>query len=130
MKGERPSARHYKTHLDMRETDAKLNPMADLAREDIKRIIIETLKPLGVLRISLFGSFSRHEENPESDIDILVRLPPLRNRALIGLHWFTLDQELEEKLGRPVDLVSEDALQPSLRAIVDKDLEVIYEKAG
>ena len=104
--------------------------MADLARDEIKRLIIETLKPLGVLRISLFGSFSRNEENPESDIDILVRLPPLKNRSLIGLHWFTLDQELEAKLGRPVDLVSEDALEPVLRAIVERDLEVIYEKAG
>lgn len=104
--------------------------MADLVREEMKSLIIETLKPFGVLRIAIFGSFSRNEEKPESDIDILVRLPPLESRALIGLRWFTLDQELEVKLGRPVDLVSEDALQPTLRAIIEKDLEVIYEKAG
>lgn len=104
--------------------------MADLAREEIKRLIVETLKPLGVLRIALFGSFSRNEEKAESDIDILVRLPPIKKRDLIGLRWFTLDQELEAKLGRPVDLVSEDALQPMLREIIEKDLEVIYEKAG
>ena len=104
--------------------------MTDLAREEMKRLIIETLEPFGVLRISLFGSFARNEENAESDIDILVRLPPLKKRALIGLNWFTLDQELEAKLGRPVDLVSEDSLQPLLRSIVERDLEVIYEKAG
>jgi predicted nucleotidyltransferase len=46
------------------------------------------------------------------------------------MRWFTLDQELAEKIGRPVDLVSEDALFNPLRSIVEKDLEVIYEKTG
>ncbi|MGE0762648.1 MAG: nucleotidyltransferase family protein [Bdellovibrionales bacterium] len=104
--------------------------MADKSREEIKQIIIETLKPLGVLRISLFGSFSRHELTETSDIDILVRLPPAKNRTLIGLRWFTLDQELQEKIGRPVDLVTEDALMDALKPIIERDLEVIYEKAG
>lgn len=104
--------------------------MADLSREEIKKLVVETLKPLGVLRIALFGSFSRNEETPNSDIDILVRLPPLESRSLIGLRWFTLDQELAAILGRRVDLVSEDALQPRLRQVIEQDLEVLYEKAG
>lgn len=103
--------------------------MVSLSREDIKKIIIETLVPLGVVRISIFGSFARREDSPTSDVDILVKLPS-GNRPLIGMKWFTLDQELEEKIGRPVDLVSEDALVNSLRAIIEKDLEVIYEKTG
>jgi uncharacterized protein len=104
--------------------------MSELSREDMKRIIVETLKPLGVLRIAIFGSFSRREETANSDIDILVRLPSLKNRRLIGLRWFSLDQELREKIGRTVDLVSEDALAANMRSVIEKDLEVIYEKAG
>lgn len=104
--------------------------MKNLTREQIKSLIIETLEPLGVVRICLFGSFSRNEDTHDSDIDILVRLPPLKNRALIGLRWFIIDKELEEKLGRPVDLISEDALLPALRSNVERDLEVIYEKEG
>lgn len=104
--------------------------MAKLRREEIKKIIIETLVPLGVLRISIFGSFARREDSSASDIDILVKLPSGKNRPLIGMAWFTLDQELEKKIGRPIDLVSEDALVNPLRAIIEKDLEVIYEKAG
>lgn len=104
--------------------------MSTLSREEIKKIIIETLLPIGVVRISIFGSFARMDDSAVSDIDILVKLPSSKNRAIIGLKWFTLDQELEKKLGRPVDLVSEDALFNPLRAIIEKDLEVIYEKTG
>ncbi len=35
--------------------------MSQLSIEETKKIIIDTLVPLGVLRISLFGSFSRQE---------------------------------------------------------------------
>lgn len=101
-----------------------------MSREDIKEIIIETLKPYGVRRIGLFGSFARGEENVNSDIDILVLLPPLGQRKLIGMKWFTLDQDLQHKLGRSVDLVSEDSLNSALRNLIQKDLEIIYEKTG
>lgn len=104
--------------------------MPILSRDDIKKIIIDTLIPLGVVRISIFGSFARRDDSSESDIDILVKLSRDKNRPFIGMQWFSLDQELEKKIGRPVDLVSEDALFNPLRAIIERDLEVIYEKAG
>ncbi len=56
--------------------------MIPKSRDEIKRLIIDTLKPLGVLRISLFGSFAREEESPQ-DIDILVQLPELDSMALL-----------------------------------------------
>ncbi len=105
------------------------NPKA-LSREEIKKIIVDTLKPLGVNRISLFGSFARKEETGSSDIDILVALPALKGRKTIGLKWFTLDQELGKILGVHVDLVSESSLDSNLRSIIQKDLEIIYEKTG
>lgn len=100
------------------------------SREEIKKIIIDTLKPFGVLKISLFGSFARKEETESSDIDILVTLPDPENRKTIGLRWFVLDQELEQILGVPVDLVTESSLQREMRSIIREDLEVIYEKTG
>lgn len=105
-------------------------PPAKLSREEIKRIIVSTLKPLGVTKICLFGSFARNESTEASDIDILVSLPELKNRRHIGLQWFDLDQRLEQLLGRPVDLVTDNSLRPSFRSIVEKDLEIIYEQAG
>lgn len=98
-------------------------------RDEIVRLIVEALSPLGAERIALFGSFARKEPGAH-DIDILVKFPSSRKRKRIGLKWFTLDQELSVKLGMPVDLVSEDSVSPRLRAQIEKDLEVIYEKAG
>lgn len=83
---------------------------------------------MGVLRISLFGSFARSESN-FNDIDILVKLPDLKKRKRIGLKWFSIDQELSKKIGLTIDLVSEDSLNENLSQIIKKDLEVIYEKA-
>lgn len=49
--------------------------------------------------ISLFGSFARGEESEESDIDLLVDMPPdLHN--LVGLINF-----LEKSFGRKVDII-------------------------
>jgi uncharacterized protein len=104
--------------------------MPPISREDIKRLIIETLRPIGVTRIALFGSFARNEASPGSDIDILVTFPKSGKRKPIGLKWFSLDQELSRKIGMPVDLVSENALPRALRPIIERDLEVIYEEAG
>lgn len=53
-------------------------------REQIKKIIIDVLKPLGVLRIGLFGSFARKEDSI-NDIDILLTLPGINNRKTIGM---------------------------------------------
>ena len=104
--------------------------MTPISRDEIKRIIIETLRPIGVERIALFGSFARNEAHLGSDIDILVRFRAPTKRGPIGLRWFTLDQELEEKIGRRIDLVSEGSVPTSLRPLIEKDLEVIYEEAG
>lgn len=104
--------------------------MSPVQREQIKKLIIEMLLPLGVERIALFGSFARNQIQEGSDIDILVRLRKPGKRKPIGLKWFTLDEEISKKIGYPVDLVSEDAVPPSLRPIIEKDLEVIYEETG
>ncbi|MCI7007594.1 MAG: nucleotidyltransferase domain-containing protein [Parabacteroides sp.] len=57
----------------------------------------------------LFGSFSREEQTPDSDVDILVLLDKSRP---IGLKFFGMWSDLEDLLGRKVDLVSEGTLLP------------------
>ncbi len=59
----------------------------------------------GVSRIALFGSFAAGTSNAESDVDLLVEL----NRPL-GLKFMDLVDELEEKLGRNVDILTPDGL--------------------
>lgn len=78
-----------------------------------------------VLRAYLFGSFSRNEEKPESDVDILVELD--RSRP-IGLRFFGMVDDLQALLGRKVDLVSEGTLLPFAVQSANRDKMLIYER--
>ncbi|MBQ6765469.1 MAG: nucleotidyltransferase domain-containing protein [Paludibacteraceae bacterium] len=75
----------------------------------------------------LFGSCSRGEETPDSDIDILVTLDYTKP---IGLKYFGMICDLEKTLGRKVDLVSDDGLLPFARPYVEKDKILLYERSS
>lgn len=80
-----------------------------------------------VLKAWVFGSFSRGEDEPGSDIDILVLLD--RSQP-IGLKFFGMVIDLERLLNRPVDLVVDGDLLPFARESVDKDKVMVYERAS
>lgn len=76
---------------------------------------LKELKPLlaqkyYVEKIGYFGSYSRNEQNRNSDIDILVYF-----RKPLGWEFFELQELLEKELKLKVDLVSEKALKEQLR---------------
>ncbi len=54
-----------------------------------------------VRRLALFGSALRDDFGPASDVDLLVEFLPGRTP---GLAFFTLQAELSQAFGRPVDL--------------------------
>lgn len=80
--------------------------------------IVQTLKRefaimrsrFGVKSLGLFGSIARGEASPNSDVDILVEF-----NAPSFDHYMDLKFYLEERLGRPVDLVLKGSLKPALR---------------
>ena len=94
---------------------------------DLKDKVLPLLRPY-VKRISVFGSFARGEETPESDIDLLVELKPPENRPRLGLEWFGLEEKLSCVLGREVELIAEGSLSPYLRPYAEKDLVLLYEE--
>ena len=64
-----------------------------------------------MIRSSVFGSLVRGELTPSSDIDILIELEsPISLFAFVGLQ-----RELEQALGRRVDLGEYAALKPRIR---------------
>ena len=79
-----------------------------------------------VERAYLFGSCARGEERPDSDIDLLVSLDYSHP---IGLKYFSMMCDLENKLGRKVDLVSDDGLLSFARPYVDNDKILLYERS-
>jgi predicted nucleotidyltransferase len=76
-------------------------------RADILRIAAQH----GARNVRLFGSVARGEARPDSDIDVLVEFEP--GRTL--LDRIGLMQDLEDLLGRKVDVVTEKALHRMIR---------------
>lgn len=68
----------------------------------------------GVSAIRVFGSFARGDAEPDSDVDFLIEVGGPTTA------WFPggLVAELEELLGRRVDVVEQEALRDSIRSRV------------
>ncbi len=96
-------------------------------KAEIQQTIADYFKTKPVLKAWLFGSFARGEQTPHSDIDILVVLDPTKQ---VGLEFFGMYEDLRNLLGRNVDLVTEHSLAPFARNSVEKDRELIYERAN
>jgi uncharacterized protein len=79
-----------------------------LANRELIRRIAERH---GARNVRIFGSVARGDSRPDSDLDLLVDVGPSTSP------WFPggLVAELEEALGRRVDVVTESALSPALR---------------
>ena len=93
----------------------------------IQQTIANYFKTKPVLRAWLFGSFARGEQTSQSDIDILVVLD---HSKPVGMEFFGMYEDLKELLGRNVDLVTEHSLAPFARQTVEKDRQLIYERAN
>ena len=89
---------------------------------DIGRVR-EICRRYRVARLEVFGSVSRGDGYPESDIDLLYDLEP---DARLGWDVENLADELSGVLGRPVDLVSRKAIHERLRDAVLAEARVLY----
>ena len=66
---------------------------------------------MGVKSLAVFGSVARDEARQDSDVDILIEFS-----KPVGLFDFVAVKDyLEELIGRPVDLVTPDAIRPSMK---------------
>jgi len=79
--------------------------------EEIKRKAAPVLRRYDVARAAIFGSMARGDETQDSDIDLLVEFKG--RKSLLDLAGLKL--ELEELLGRQVDVVTYASLHPLLR---------------
>jgi predicted nucleotidyltransferase len=71
----------------------------------------------GVSGLALFGSVARDQASSRSDVDILVGFDgPATSRRYFGVQF-----DLEDLLGRPLDLVTEKALRAELRPYVERE---------
>ena len=81
-----------------------------------------------IRELALFGSVLREDFRPDSDVDILVEFEPEAHHGLFALA--RMQSELEEILGRRVDLVERSAIANSRNYIRRKAIlssaETVY----
>ena len=87
------------------------------AIQEKRDVILALAARHGARNVRLFGSVSRDEAGPQSDVDILVDLEP--GRSLFDLGGLLMD--LEDLLGRKVDVVTEKGLHWYIRDKVLKE---------
>ena len=99
-------------------------PPAQLSVEEIREKIVPILKHHGVKKAGIFGSVVKGGARRESDVDVLVEIG--REHASL-LDVVRLELELEEALGRKVDLGEYRAIKPLVKERILGEEVRIYE---
>ena len=84
----------------------------------------EPLRERGLTSLALFGSVVRNAARPNSDIDVLVDVAPGIRFSLIDL--VSVKDFLEDRLGRRVDVVTKEGLDPALRDRILREAEAAF----
>ena len=84
--------------------------------KEIKSKIVKVLKKNNVTKAGIFGSYARGEQKKNSDIDILIEPP-----KGIGFGFVGIQLELEDKLGKKVDLITYKYISPYLKDKILKE---------
>lgn len=93
--------------------------------DQIKQKIRAYLKEKPVRKAFLFGSYIRNEQNPESDVDILLELDATKTIGMI--EYIKLMDGLESIFNHKVDVVTTDGLSSHIKPFVDKEKLLVYE---
>jgi hypothetical protein len=93
-----------------------MRPLATIKKEEmkieeIKDAVVPILIRHHIKRAGIFGSIAKGDATSESDIDILVEL----GDQISLLEFVGIKYELEDLLGKKVDLVEYQAVKPRLK---------------
>jgi len=99
------------------------------ARIEIPQAAVEAFcRRWKIVEFALFGSVLRDDFGPDSDVDVLVKFDPEAHHGLFDL--VRMQDELAKMLGRPVDLVTRNAIEkshnPLRRKLILEAAEVVY----
>ena len=90
--------------------------------DEIREIVSPIASRYGIIRMFLFGSRARGDNDPDSDYDFIILCP--EGMGLIGLTNFR--SELMRALERSVDFAYEDYLTEGFNSLVGKDKVLVY----
>ena len=89
---------------------------------EIKSIVVPIAETHGVAKVYLFGSYARGDATETSDIDLWVERGEVK--TLFALGGFYAD--LEEGLGKSIDIITDDAMDEKFRNNIKSEEIVIY----
>lgn len=89
---------------------------------EIKEKAIPVAKNYGINELSLFGSYSRNEQNENSDVDFFIKSGDLRGYFA----YFNFVNDLEKAFGCHVDVIMDGIEDKEFLDIIDKDKRVLY----
>jgi len=101
-----------------------------MVKQEIKSRILEAIRQEphrnDIQSVALFGSILTGTDTPESDVDVLIDFVP---SATVGFVKFSqIRRNLEQHVGRSVDLLTPQALSRFFRDQVLNEAEYIYER--
>lgn len=90
--------------------------------EKIKPRIIKILKKYKIKRAGIFGSYVRGEQKKNSDIDILIE--PVKG---MGFGFVGVKLELEDELGRKIDLITYKGIHRLIKKdVLKEEVRIIW----
>lgn len=86
--------------------------------DEIRQIIKPIAEKYSLPAVYLFGSYARGTANEHSDVDLLIDTTGTQLKSLLGLG--ALYNDLEEALGKKIDLITVNSLQQHLQIPSEK----------
>lgn len=106
----------HELRLGLERTDPHVRGLPDTALgrrlRRHRRALLSAVAAAGGSNLRVFGSVARGQDTSDSDVDLLIDLPP--DTGLFAL--LALEEQLERILRVPVDLATEPGLEPRVRA--------------
>ncbi len=107
-----------RTPAVIRAEDTKEKLLAELT------VLKKNLRQRGVISLALFGSSVRGDRRSDSDVDLLIDIDPNMRFSLVDL--VGVKDFLEDRLGRSVDVVTREGLEPLIRDQVLREAEAVF----
>ncbi|HEY7889387.1 MAG TPA: type II toxin-antitoxin system ParD family antitoxin [Steroidobacteraceae bacterium] len=111
-----------------RETVTTVQPRRQAPRSEHIHAELKALeRPLrerGLTALALLGSIARDTARPDSDVNVLIEVAADVRFSLVDL--VSVKDFLEDKLGRTVDVVTRDGLDPAIRERVIREARAIF----
>lgn len=100
-----------------------LPPQIDSIHAELKALE-KPLRERGLAALALFGSTARGTARADSDVDVLIDVAPDVRFSLVDL--VSVKDFLEDRLGRTVDVVTREGLDPAIRDRVIREARAIF----